>query len=716
MRAAPARRIDPKAEPMPPDQVLTPRTLRWPPTAITGTLLTAGCAAWVNLTGDLDPLAVCAAGGSGTAAATYVAARSDLRRRKVDKIREQLAAELGYRRPTRSKVRTYRWSLSWHSTPQKVVIRYARPVRDVIPDPKWKPTIVDTVSRVLGANYVVADHSWLKSKLVLERSTAVVEQTDPMADRAQRLVASLLGESASLTSTQCADDGSLFAVEIHKPVDAKLAHSGNQHRIEQTWSKMMPGRWRARFDLENDQIRLEVRPTFPELIWAAPPAVDPDVDMLKNYDDVAIPYAKDEDGNDIVWRPAHRSNFMLVGRPGSGKTSTDHTLVEYIAGLGWPVLIVDGKRTSFLGYRDWPNVQVVATSIEEQVAVLHRACALMEYRYDLIVQGKASSADFEPTLVVIDEWAEFRGNLMGWYRSRKITGFSEPPVVDMVRSMARMGRESRVHLLLATQRPDAEFFGKDMRDNFEELLSLGSLSPQGAYMMWQSTSTGVSVPRHCRGRATGVNQDGRPVEVQAFYAPDPAKVAAGSSEAELLERMRPKESRHPRLVMVPPEPVFDEKAKREVVTYDAVAEAEWALASERPDLDPLAASSDAEDPKRDVASPMAVFGPGGRSEAVGSASTGRKSSKDYDWEAEEYEEPLEVSIREVEAGDLVLVDADADQWATAEQDAEPDLVDGSEWCLSWRSADDEEGTLQMGENEIVTVRRPLEAGEGGAAA
>jgi DNA segregation ATPase FtsK/SpoIIIE, S-DNA-T family len=39
---------------------------------------------------------------------------------------------------------------------------------------------------------------------------------------------------------------------------------------------------------------------------------------------------------------------------------------------GWPVWVVDGKSVEFLGFQDWPNVQIVATSIEQQVAVITR--------------------------------------------------------------------------------------------------------------------------------------------------------------------------------------------------------------------------------------------------------------------------------------------------------------------------------------------------------
>ena len=90
------------------------------------------------------------------------------------------------------------------------------------------------------------------------------------------------------------------------------------------------------------------------------------------------------------------------------------------------------------------------------------------------------------------------------------------------------------------------------RDNFGQRISLGRLSPQGAMMMWENPAIGVSL----RGPAP-VGRSPRtrtldPVEVQCYRFPD-MHAPEGSLEAALLEAIRPSESRHPRLVIVPPE-------------------------------------------------------------------------------------------------------------------------------------------------------------------
>ena len=108
------------------------------------------------------------------------------------------------------------------------------------------------------------------------------------------------------------------------------------------------------------------------------------------------------------------------------------------------------------------------------------AWELMEHRYQLFVNGRASETDFEPLMASLDDFADFRANYLDWYVTIKQKGDpTRPPVLAKAASIARKGRSARVHLLFATQRPDAAFFdGGDMRQLPGRHLD-GRLSPQG---------------------------------------------------------------------------------------------------------------------------------------------------------------------------------------------------------------------------------------------
>ena len=124
----------------------------------------------------------------------------------------------------------------------------------------------------------------------------------------------------------------------------------------------------------------------------------------------------------------------------------------------------------------------------------------MEYRYRLIEEGKASVNDFEPLVVFLDEFAEFRSNLLEWYAQIKVRGDpAKPPTLAEVASLARKARTARIHLVLSTQRPDAEFLGG-------EALALDA--PIGTPTGW-TTMGQIEVGQYVFA------EDGRPVQVTA---------------------------------------------------------------------------------------------------------------------------------------------------------------------------------------------------------
>jgi len=451
---------------------------------------------------------------------------------------------------------------------------------------------------------------------------------------------------------------------------------------------------------------------------------------LASYDDVEIAYGVDEDDDVMVWRPAVDPNVMLVGAPGTGKTVTAHTFLVQATRQGWPVWVVDGKSIEFLGFQDWPNVQIVATSIEEQVAVIHRAWEVMEHRYDLITSGRARESDFEPLLLFLDEWADFRGNLLAWYSEVKVKGDpTKPLVLSRAASIGRKGRTSRVHLVFGTQRPDAEYFGGDQRDNFRMRISMGRLSPQGAMMMWESPVIGTSIPRGCRGRATTINDHNRAVEIQTYRTPDPRKVGP-LEEQLLLESLRPTTVQHERLLILPPDVDVDlDSGEAAGCTYSDYAQARWDFASEHPDRDPVTRRRSDPAGGRDLSSPMTVFGLAGRAGAgpqpADESAIGGKGSRhlalvvaaadaavdeadtdDVD-EFSGYGPVTSSPAQKIEVGDLILVDESIGQWGVVCDQPEDDPIEAGCVALSWRSDDDGDGDLTVPDDDYLTIRKPL---------
>ena len=633
----------------------------------------------------------------------------------ADRLLEALSPTLGVRQLDRRIVRLGRWTRGWPGLPRVIEVRYAAAVTK--DEAEWKEEVLRVVAGRLLARYGVTrqDRRGCVLWLSLEEDLAAVTAKPRAQLRAERAIAELIGPTARVTGVDLAGE-SLKSFTVAHQAGAKLAASGYRSRVERVISTMMPGRWRAVWDLEADTVRFEVRPTLESSVWLKAKDHDDAEDLLSNYRQVAIPCAIDEDGREILWYPARSPMAMLTGGTGSGKTSTMHTIVGQFTQHGWPVWICDPKRVEFLGFRDWPNVQIVAGSVPQQVALVRRAWELMEYRYQLIEDGRATVNDFEPLVVIIDEFAEFRSNLFEWYQTIKVKGDpTKPPTMAEIASVTRKGRTARVHLLVGTQRPDVEFLSGEMRDNFGFRISMGRLSPQGAMMMWESAVVGVTLPRGCTGRATATHDDGRPVEVQCYRFPD-IYASEGSEEWELLQALRPARSRHSRLVIVPPE-VGDDG---EQPTFRAYARAEWDTAENRPDLDPLARQgSEDELSGRELSSTLTSLGlghgprPAAPRWDLADRSADAETGSEYQLveESDEYEgylAPTGCSPRDLMIGDLIEVDEGSGVWVVVDEAPEDDVEDPGMIAVSWRGDGDESGSVSLSDDVLVDVRRPEE--------
>ncbi len=666
-------------------------------------------------------------GVGGGAALAVTGQRAKRRRDLEDKILEAMAPLLGVRHLDRRIVKTTKWTNRWPGLPARVRIHYAPGAPDN--DPMWKSEILAVLNSRLLARYEVARHEPRRCTiwLALVTKDQAEEKEPPYSQvRAERAITELIGPTAKVTGTELEGD-ELRALTVSHQAGAKLAASGYRSRIERVISTMMPGRWRAVWDLEGDEVRFEVRPSLPSSVWLPPRAPEDTEDLLRNYRQVKIPCAVDEDGREILWYPARVPQAMLTGGTGTGKTSTAHALLGQITQYGWPVWVLDAKRVEFLDFRTWPNVQIVAGSIPQQVALIRRVWELMEYRYQLIEEGKATVNDFEPLVVFLDEFAEFRSNLFEWYAQIKVKGDpTKPPTLAEVASLARKARTARIHLVLSTQRPDAEFLGGEMRDNFGFRISMGRLSPQGAMMMWENPAVGVSLPRARTGRATATHEDGKPVEVQCYRFPD-INAEEGSEEKQLLEAIRPTEARWPRLLIVPPEGEVDlDGGAPTPPTFRDYARATWDLAENRPDLDPLSgtAGTDSVD-GRALSSTMASLGIGPTDDLETScrphlrlvAALEQSAAEDEHpsataWtdldEYVGYAPPIGCSARDLIVGDLIQIEDGTGEWVVVDEPPEEDLAAPGLIAVSWRGDGDESGSISLPDDNYIDVRRPEE--------
>lgn len=602
--------------------------------------------------------------------------------------------------------------------PAMVRVTCSSRIATIAEDPQWS----EEVEAVLGDRL---QHGYELTKSDERTSSFWFRSTGPMpawsktpaVTRAAAALSRLLGPTAKITSADVAADGQLRGLDVTHQAGDKLASAGYRARVEQVFNTMHSGRWRGVWNLEADTVRLEQRPTLPDSVWLPDRALGDTDDIMENYRQLEIPLAVDEDGNEIVWRPAVVPQFLLTGSTGSGKTSTMHTIVAKVTQAGLPVWILDGKRIEFLEFRDWPNVQFVGGGVPQQVALMYRMKAVMDARYLLIEEGRAQVTDFEPIFVIVDEFTEFRSNLLDWYSKVKGKGDPRMPItLSHFESLARLARSARIHMVVSAQRPDASILGGEMRSNFGMRMSMGRLDYEGARMMWQNPTVGVTLPRERTGRAMAPNRDGIPVEVQAYRFPNLKDQILSDVEEKIIASVRPAEARHGRYVVEPPEALADLDTSEIVEPgMDDWLDAKWDTAEARPDLDPLSASGSGDyDPAeaRRLASVATVLGIGASgAKALGSSRSRSRTDEirhlsavaepagDDGYGAEVARDPLELTV-----GDLIEIEIDGEAaWVTVDEEAFHDPSSDTV-SVSYRTDSDEFGVMDLTVDDLVLTR------------
>lgn len=343
----------------------------------------------------------------------------------------------------------------------------------------------------------------------------------------------------------------------------------------------------------------------------------------------------------------------------------------------------DPKRIELLSLRRIPNVQIVATAIEEMVALVMHLWELMEERYRQITEEGKTEADFEMLIFILDEFAEFNRRVIQWWARVKRPGMpSQCPALEAFASVVRLGRAAGIRLAIGMQRGDARFFGDsaEARDNFDTRLSLGRLSPDGSRMMWGSM-VGTSLPG-IRGRAIANDPDGDVWEVQTYWTPDPRRVDPTNpdhvDDLAILERLMPAEATFEPLAITIPEPDYDDKGR--AMVWEAI---------ENSTLQPADEVTPTANEDQYLAYPV---------------EDQTETEDDID---RDYQRPQPVQSGDIDVGDLIEVN---NRWVVVD-DTEVNEYDNDSVVLSWRSIEidtDEAGVQICTPDEVLSCRRPID--------
>ncbi|MDB9322795.1 DNA translocase FtsK [Nodularia spumigena CS-591/04] len=191
----------------------------------------------------------------------------------------------------------------------------------------------------------------------------------------------------------------------------------------------------------------------------------------------------------------HTCHFLVGGVPGSGKSEFLRSLLLSLLYRHSPqhlkIALVDPKRVTFPEFEKMPWLySPVVKDSDRAVELMEQLVAEMESRYqkfenakcaDLTTYNQRSSQPLPRIVCIFDEYADF----MAEKEIRKVLELS-------IKRLGAMARAAGIHLIIATQRPEAGIVTPIIRSNLPGRVALRTASEADSKIVLGGTDTSAA--------------------------------------------------------------------------------------------------------------------------------------------------------------------------------------------------------------------------------
>lgn len=226
----------------------------------------------------------------------------------------------------------------------------------------------------------------------------------------------------------------------------------------------------------------------------------------------------------------YHPHVLIAGTTGSGKSVIQRNILFHCIQHNdmWRFLGIDLKQVELGKYEKYSQtVMGVATNLEDGVKFLRYAQEVMSKRYEKMKEAGVSlfldlvneeTGKPDPALMLmIDEAYEFLAPSGIKSAQGKMEDELHQEAAFILSSVARLGRAAGIHLVLATQRPDATVIKGEMKNNLDVRIAAGRLDNTPSLMVLDS-SAATTLP-DIKGRGV-VRLANKTRQFQGFYADD----------------------------------------------------------------------------------------------------------------------------------------------------------------------------------------------------
>jgi S-DNA-T family DNA segregation ATPase FtsK/SpoIIIE len=259
----------------------------------------------------------------------------------------------------------------------------------------------------------------------------------------------------------------------------------------------------------------------------------PEFQEFRKKKSLAFVVGLDEVGNPIFLSLAELVHLLVAGTTGSGKSVFINGLALSLILTHTPdelrLIMIDPKQVELRDYADFPHVENVITDMDEAEDIFKKLVKEMDDRYtkftehkgvrEIAVYNEVAEEKMPYIIVVIDEYADLHD--------------TNPEVEKYIARLGQKARAAGIHIVLATQRPDATILEGRIKANIRNAISF-NLGDNNNY----KTVFGYGIPYKLLGNGDGVMRiEGYKKDLQRFQSSMfcPVKTKEGEAFERLAE-------------------------------------------------------------------------------------------------------------------------------------------------------------------------------------
>lgn len=226
---------------------------------------------------------------------------------------------------------------------------------------------------------------------------------------------------------------------------------------------------------------------------------------------------------EVVWDVSVAPHALVTGSTGAGKSVLQRNLIFHCIQHPdkWRFLGIDVKMVELTPYLKYePVVMGVATNVEDGVEIIRYANEEMQNRYKMMTEKGVNnfrnlSDPPHALMVMIDESYAFLAVTGNKTDDGKAKDALKGEASAAIGDIARLGRAAGVHLVMATQRPDATVIYGELKQNLSARIAAGRADTIASQMTLDNDQATRLPPIKGRGY---FQQHGAGEQFQGYFA------------------------------------------------------------------------------------------------------------------------------------------------------------------------------------------------------